>query len=222
MTRAFRFAAFRSAAASAIAHRMAVATLTCAATLGAGACVPTELDRTTRPVNDFEVEQVGFTRDLAFLPGTVALDPGAEAQLESFLAQLTPRADDRIAVIGYGPLGEARARATALALQTRGVSPDRTAVVSGSGDGVTVTIIRTLYQATACQQSQDVREPAGGTRLPTPGCATAGNLARMTAQPSDLLRGRETSPAPAGTAADAVQRYRAGQVIELQGGGTSQ
>ncbi|NBC33823.1 MAG: hypothetical protein GVY13_14210 [Alphaproteobacteria bacterium] len=198
---------------------MAVAAILCLAPLGLGACVPTELDRTTRPVTEFQVEQVRMARDLTFLPGDVALDPGNEAQLDAFLAQVSPTADDRIAVIGHGPLGEARARATALALQTRGVTPDRTVAVRGAGDGVTLSVERTLYQATACQQSTDVREPAGGTRLPSPGCATADNLARMIAQPSDLLQGRETSPSPARLPVAAVEAYRRGEIISLEGSG---
>lgn len=212
----------RTDRASAPAFRVALAAVACVTLLGLAACVPTEFDRSTRPINEFQVEQVRMTRDLAFLPGHVALDPGSEAQLEAFLAQVSPRAGDEVAVVGYGPLGEARARATALALQTRGVDPDRTVTAGGGSEAVTITVLRTLYQATACHQSDDIREAAGGARLPTAGCATADNLARMVAEPSDLFRGREGTQAEAGRAATSVERYRAGQVTPLAVEATSQ
>lgn len=212
----------RTGPASTTALRVAVAAVMCVTLLGLAACVPTEYDRSTRPVNQFQVEHVRMTRDLTFLPGHVALDPGTEAQLEAFLAQVAPQTGDEIAVVGYGPLGEARVQATALALQARGVEPDRIATAGDVREAVTITVLRTLHQATACQASNDLREAAGGARLPSPGCATANNLARMIAEPSDLFRGREGTQPEAGPAASAVERYRAGQVTPIAAEATAQ
>ena len=222
MTRARSYASDRTTAATAIASRMAVIAVACAATLGLGACVPTELDRSTRPVNAFSVEELRMARDISYLPGNVALDPTGEAQLDAFLAQISPVADDAVTVVGYGPLGEARAQGAALALQARGIDRVQMAVAGQDRNTVTISVLRTVYQATACYQSADVREAAGGARLPTPGCVTDGNLARMVAQPSDLIHGRPTSPSEAGPAAAAVERYRAGAITALQQETTSQ
>ena len=223
MTRARSHASDRTkAATSVIAFRMAVIAVACAATLGLGACVPTELDRSTRPVNEFSAEQLRMTRDISYLPGNVSLDPAGEAQLDAFLAQVSPGADDTVTVVGYGPLGQGRAQGAALALQARGVDRVQMATAGQDRNAVTVSVARTVYQATACYQSTEIREAAGGARLPTPGCATAGNLARMVAQPSDLIHGRPTSPSEAGPPASGVERYRAGNITPLMQETTTQ
>ena len=214
MRRADAHAMTGNAATSRLAPRKAGAAVLAVALLGLAACVPTEFDRSQRPVNAYAVDQVRMTRDLAYLPGQTALDPTAEAQLAAFIAQVAPQREDRVTVVGYGPLGGERARGTALALHARGVAPVHTVMADAHRDAVTVSIVRTLYEATACQQTTPIREAAGGSFLPTPGCATAGNLARMIAEPSDLLRGRETTAVEAGRAAAAVERYRAGAVFE--------
>ena len=222
MTRARSHATDRTTTSTAVAFRMAVMLVACTATLGLGACVPTEFDRTTRPVNDYSTEQIQMTRDITYLPGNVALDPTGEAQLDTFVSQVLPRPDDSVTVVGYGSLGEARAHGAALALQARGVDRVNLAVAGQNRNAVTVSVVRNVYQATVCHQSTDVREAAGGPRLPTPGCSNASNLARMVAQPSDLIQGRPTSPSEAGPAGAAVERYRAGNVTPIQQETTSE
>jgi type IV pilus biogenesis protein CpaD/CtpE len=55
-------------------------------------------------------------------------------------------------------------------------------------------------------------DPAEALHL---GCATDANLARMVADPADLRGKGGTAPAPASSAAGAVQRYHSNQVTPL-------
>ena len=179
----------------------------------AGCGIPPEMGQTDRPPNFFVADELVVTRDLAFMSGSAALTPTAAAQLDQFLRELVPSARDRITVIGHGPLGLSRAGGVARELRAVGLSQAEVAEVAGSADHVTVAVARTVHLPTACLTESYLRPVTGFPYLPPASCANEYNLARMIADPADLTRGRSPGPAAGGVAAEAVRRYRDGEVI---------
>ena len=180
------------------------------------ACVPVENGRTTLPINDFQPQSVRVSRDIVFPPGATSLSPANTEQIADFVRRLGARPSDELAVIGHGPLGFLRAQAVQSSLTGFGLESRQVDLSTSPRDVVTVTLSRSVQLPSACVQGNDILyDRSGGVSvLPHPRCSTDMNLARMIADPDDLVRGRTLGPAEGVFTQPPVETYRQGEAAE--------
>ena len=166
-------------------------------------------------MDDYIVETVRVNHDIVFLPGSASLDPIARAGLRSFVSQIGVSAADDVTVVASGPFALARENEIAAELADIGIDSVRMAEGNVGFDQVTVSLTRTNYLPTDCLGGGVEFLIPGVTQMPH-GCATGLNLARMVADPNDLLIGEPAGPTDGVTAARAVNRYRAGETEDLR------
>ena len=136
--------------------------------------------------NRIEVEQLAFEHAVAVSPDSLLPGEGGLARLDGFLRGLGPRYGDVLEISGGNP----RAR--------RLVGQHLSELMLGSRDlggaggrPLTVTLRRAVAIAPPCGDWSHYDEPADGRHAGSNhGCAQASNLARMVADPNDLLGGR--------------------------------
>jgi hypothetical protein len=85
-------------------------------------------------------------------------------------------------------------------------SPDFVRVPVESEDGK----IRRVLIPKACLKPDETADDVLGEKIP-PGCANNWNLQRMAERKGDLFQGRKLSPAPAGPAVKAAEKYLEGK-----------
>ncbi|NNG05169.1 MAG: hypothetical protein HKM95_13880 [Inquilinus sp.] len=177
---------------------------------------PFSYDIPSSPSMDaYITETVRVNHDMVFLPGSASLDPIARAGLRSFVSQLGVETSDDITVVASGPFALARENEVAAELADLGISSVRMAEGNVGFDQVTVSLTRTNYLPTNCLDSGVEHVNPGVMQMPA-GCSTGLNLARMVANPDDLLVGRPAGSTDGVTAARAVNRYRAGDTETLR------
>ena len=178
--------------------------------LSASACVPQSMGRVDEPTTPFVTDQVRLSHDVAFLPGATDLSPADTAGLDRFLAQVQPEHGDTVDVVAHGSLGFLRANGVQSALTAYGVDSRRIDMGTSPRDVVTVTVTRTVYMPTSCVTPREtVYDYTGGVSvLPSPRCSNDLNLARMIADPEDLVRGRPIGPAEGVYHRQPVRTYR--------------
>ncbi len=164
---------------------------------------------------------------MGFESRSAALAEDTKAELVTFLERNYSGPDDLILVNpgktvgGKRPLFEARGRAVQNFLSDLGYVSE--VVPSNVKDENFVVVAVEHY---------DVRLPACPDWRKNPpltngvwsnhGCADAVNLGLMLADPRDMVTGRELGPMDGTTAASAVERYRKGEVKELEAEETSE
>lgn len=178
--------------------------------LAVSACVPQSMGRIDEPTTPFVTDQVQLSHDVAFLPGATDLSPADTAGLDRFLMQVLPEPGDSVDVVAHGSLGFLRANSVQSALSAYGIESRRIDMGTSPRDVVTVSVTRTLYLPTSCvTPRRTIYDYMGGTSvLPSPRCSNDLNLARMVADPEDLVRGRPIGPAEGGYNRQPVNTYR--------------
>ena len=147
-----------------------------------------------------------------FQPGALTPAPGQIEAFNGLLAAGDVSRGDRI-VIERGPavLADARTRVLAVALTREGLRPS----VVEAGDVAESELRLVVEHATArVPGCPDWSKPPGNDFANTLhgdfGCATAGDLAAMVADPRDLVEGRPLAPVVGDAAIFAIHRYRTG------------
>ncbi len=168
-----------------------------------------------------EVTWINLTHDIEFVGSESALSVLEQARLNDFLVQIDAQATDAL-VIDPGmvdsPLTAARASAVAAFVQRRVPTsqPQARRVGLGGGTGLRLIVGRYLVVPPECP---NWGKPSYGDPMNTLGsnfgCANQVNIGLMIADPGDLVRGRRLTPGMAGAAVLGIERYRAGEVFEL-------
>lgn len=166
-------------------------------------------------MDDYIVETVRVNHDIVFLPGSASLDPIARAGLRSFVSQIGVSASDDVTVVASGPFALARENEIAAELADIGIESVRMAEGNVGFDQVTVSLTRTNYLPTDCLGGSVEYLNPGVMQMPH-GCATGLNLARMVANPNDLVVGQPAGPTDGVTVSRAVNRYRSGETEDLR------
>lgn len=169
------------------------------------------------------VERVRVQLSPAFAPGSAELPVAETRRLESFLDQARVRPNDRayVASAAGDPLAAARIAKLGALLMRRGIGLAPVAAPPAGVQPNHLVLMVDRYVATppACPDwSGSPATPHDNTPSSNFGCATMTNLSLMVDNPRDLMVGRELGPAEADPAADAVKRYRTGQVKPLLAG----
>lgn len=189
----------------------------CAGPTGPGAASGPVGFAAERPVpapGRLQIDQVRLSHAVRFVPGGAGPAPGEPARLEAFLDAVRPRPADRVTLAATAPAAAARLGLLRAALAARGLEADAAVPVAAGGDVGVISVERPVVLPAACLADGGQAVPDGGM-LPGPGCANALNLARMVADPADLLHGRPAGPADGAAAVRAIERYRRGQVTPL-------
>jgi pilus assembly protein CpaD len=179
--------------------------------LAAAACNPvaeyTETEAPKRLVLDAATVQV----DLRFPPGSSGLAAREAARLHGLAAtQLAPSDRVLVAAGGSPALAAARVGAISAELLRYGVVASPMQIAGVAPDRAVVEVVRHLVTLPPCPNWSKSPLGAGdftNTLGSNYGCATASNLGRMVASPTDLASGRPLGPAAAMPAAAAVTRY---------------
>ena len=166
------------------------------------------------------MEDTVYTHAVRFTPSTVDYTPIEQSRLAEFVSGVRPEAGDTVVLMAAGPLANARMQIVAEDLGSRGVIVAASQQVLSGGEAVTIALRREVYLPTACRPAAIQGFTPNAMMAPF-GCATATNLARMVADPRDLMRGRETGPAEGITGVEAVNRYRGDAVKQPPGIGTN-
>lgn len=172
---------------------------------------------------------MGFHHTVSFTPGSATLSRAETARLRAFVAGLDPDYGDSILVTtdGTSALADRRSRAIAAALQSADVpvyqrSAAGTAASGQDAAAVTVTLRRTTVELPACPDWSDGwTEVFNNQPHSNWSCATATNLGLMVANPADLARGRDLTPADGHRLAGSIERYRKGETKPLLGNAVS-
>ena len=118
----------------------------------------------------------------------------------------------------HPPPTAARTNAVVAFLQRRVPTsqPQARRVGLGGGAGLRLIVGRYLVVPPECPNwgKPSFRDPMN-TLSSNFGCANQVNIGLMIADPGDLVRGKRLTPAMAGAAVLGIERYRAGEVIEL-------
>lgn len=188
---------------------------------------PPELRVARQPIP----KQVGFHHSVSFAPGSATLSRAETERLRAFVAGLDPDYGDSILVTtdGTSGLADRRARTIATALRSADVPIyQRSAAgpepgASGQGAGaVTVTLRRTTVELPACPDFSDGWTAVFNNQPHSNwSCATATNLGLMVANPADLARGRDLTPADGQRLAGSIKRYRKDETKPLLGNAVS-
>lgn len=189
-------------------------------------------------------ELVDHRHSVHFATDSAAISAVERARLEAFLDSLgRPTGSETVIVEGHADeratdlynmeLSSRRADAVAGVLVERGFRRDALRTVAygemapvdaRSGEEAwrqnrraEIVVRRYVAVAPPCPDwSKPSGFDPGNTEASNFGCATATNLARMVADPADLVRGRALGPADGVREADAYRRYREGDVHALQ------
>jgi pilus assembly protein CpaD len=186
-------------------------------TLGLSGCgtAPPTFPNTTEMVHPIQVEVIARDLDLDIdsVRGTI---PAAERN--RIRAAVTEQGRDTAlhATVQGQLLAAPAQRGVARLLIEAGVAAENIAFQPGETPGTTLHLTRYTAKAKTCAPWPDIHDNRYAN-LPTTvlGCANQANLARMLADPHDLVEGRPTQPMDGARAAAAVQRYRADKVKKL-------
>ncbi len=168
-----------------------------------------------------EVTWINLTHDISFAGTEAGLSPLEAARLDDFLTQIDAQATDAIIIdpgIVNSQLTTARMSAVAAHLRRRVPTsqPQGRRVGMADTGGVRLIVGRYLVTPPKCPNwgKPSSRDPLNTTGSNF-GCANQVNIGLMVADPGDLVRGRRLTPGMAGAAVLGIERYRAGEVIEL-------
>lgn len=182
------------------------------------------LDRYDRPDTARYVSQIhSLSHEVRFAPTATVPNAEETARLDLFMADARPGRHDRVLIASAGPLATVRGRAVADRLMVQGVAARLTTVPPGRPeDRLVVTVERTIDTPVACLGdgiAMDRTKPSWIPDRPAtlpPGCAVAGSLAGMLANPDDLRLGTPAGPADGPGSIPSVERYRAGEIRPVE------
>ncbi len=178
------------------------------------------------------VEHVRLEHAPSFAPGSADLSAAEVSRLEAFLDQAAVRPEERlyIAPPREDALAPQRISSIVKVLAERGIGaetiePAASGAAAGA-DRYRILVDRYTVQTPKCP---DWSGPSANDHDNFPGsnfgCATFSNLGMMVDNPRDLEIGQTLGPADAQPAADAVERYRTGNLKPIfpnSGGGGGQ
>jgi pilus assembly protein CpaD len=208
-----------------------------------GGCLPSWNYEPEANRKKIEVELAHYRHDVYFSVDSTLITALEEKRLRSFLAALGRGERDSIRVEGHADeragdlynleLSARRARHVAAFLRDVGIdgadihnvalgeraprSKDSDEPSLRRNRRVEIVVERYLITLPNCPDwSKPLGRDASNTQSSNLGCATQSNLARMIADPRDLVRGRRLGPADGVREAEAVMRYRTDKVKELK------
>lgn len=190
------------------------ALLLIAATLAACQPAPAEWTESEAP-KKLVLDMVPSRLDLRFAPGSATLLPADAKRLRELAVTgaISPR--DRVAVSAAGnpALAEARAATVSAQLLQHDVVASGNQLEALPPDRAVVTVERTLVTLPRCPNwSKPADTDFTNSLASNYGCATAVNLGRMVAYPSDLVSGQPQGLPAGPPAVAAVSRYLADKV----------
>lgn len=195
--------------------RRAPRILFAAAALALAACQPTLTEWTeSESPKAIDVQRLSGSLNLAVTGADLSADQAA--RIDDFLSRQGNLFNLRVTVAGHA--GDSLASVEQF-LIARGVRPSH--ISRGKGASLTsgnVEIVAERYVAAppSCPDWSHANiMDTTNSNSSNFGCADASNLARMVADPRDLLVGRSLAPASGTAAAAAAGRYNTGQVKEL-------
>lgn len=192
---------------------------------------------------ELEVHPAEYRHEVHFATDSARIDPAERDRLRGFLAAVGPGSGDAVRIEGHADerasdrynldLSARRARSVQEMLRQEGLREvpvhltaygERAPEVLGSGPEVwrenrrvQVVIDRHVVVLPPCP---DWSVESGTDFANNPhsnfGCATRTNLGLMIDNPRDLARGRSLGPADGVREAEAIARYRRGEVTELK------
>ena len=192
---------------------------------------------------ELEVRPAEYRHEVHFATDSARIDAAEQGRLRGFLAAVAPNQNDAIRIEGHADerasdsynldLSARRARSVQDMLRQEGLRGvpvhlaaygERAPEVLGSGPEVwrenrrvEVVIDRHVVVLPPCP---DWSVESGTDFANNPhsnfGCATRTNLGLMIDDPRDLARGRSLGPADGVREAEAIARYRRGEVTELK------
>ncbi len=152
-----------------------------------------------------------------FGPGISSLSPAEQQRLGTFLRQISASPQDSFVIDPGGTDVAALERAASVSEVLRQALPTVGTAIRSSSDApgtdqVRVTVGRYVVITPECG---DWSKPSGTDIFNRPssnfGCATTANLGLMVANPSDLVRGRQMTPAMADRAVSGLTEHRLGK-----------
>ena len=200
--------------------------------LAASACSPTTLTATQTEVpKQIKLTYSVLSWPVKFDPASSAMSPGQGQALSNFLSTARTGDGDQVTIDAVpGPYGEGstladqRQASVDLILRSLQMSPstlEASQVQGGAApsseapgdDVVVVNIGRYIVSGPSCPDwTKPQADDFSNTSPSNFGCATLTNLARMVANPADLLRGSTMGAADGDYAADGVAAYHAGTI----------
>ncbi len=198
---------FRRPGATSLALSLCVAL-----TLGASPASARKVERGVEPAHQPVVERTDFVFDVIADPAG-GLSASEQSRLSAWFRALDLRYGDHVSLTsarakGVPALNDAIGTVVArYGLLVEGEAP----ITAGEGPagGVRVVVSRSVASVPGCPSWKDRSEAdfAGGLS-DNYGCATAGNLASMIADPRDLVEGREAAIDPKGAVSGrAIKAY---------------
>lgn len=169
-----------------------------------------------------KVRLVRFAHPVSFPQGSAALPPAEAVAFGQFISDTALRYGDDVLLVTSEGDGLAAKRRSVLSdtLIQRGIRPRPATVPAPAlpAGQVLVQVSRHVLTPAPCGYwNSDSGRDGNNLTLPNLGCANTRNLGLMVANPADLLGRGESTPADAGAAALAVQRYRQDKTKPLPG-----
>ena len=211
------------------------------------ACVPSAGPTLPESGHDVAATPTLLEHSVHFATSSARLSAGEALALDSFLGTVGPSRGRRIVVLGRADerasdaynlaLSSHRAAAVADAIRAREFDDvsvralgEKAPVASGSGEWAwkqnrrsDILVVAAAVEGLACPDwTRDLAYDPSNMTSSNFGCATAGNLEQMVADPLDLAGLRSLAGADATRESDAVRRYRDGKTQPLISAETSQ
>ncbi len=189
--------------------------LICTILLAAGCSRPFDLQSPAQSPKLIELHWNWQAHPVLFEPGSAMLSEDESRRLDHFLSGVAPKPVHRI-LVDFGGEGDwtrlARERIDALTRQLHQYQPDTAVHAYAGGEtpphGVRVLVGHYQIEIPDCPDPWQLSGAnPDDARDGTFGCATAVNLSRMVADPSDLQQGRSLSPGDGQVLSAAIRRY---------------
>jgi pilus assembly protein CpaD len=215
-------------AASTNKLRAALAAVAVAALSGCGSTGPEGIkyaDFQAAPRQVIEVQKRSETHPLYVDQRTGQPSPLERERLKAFLDDLAGERPEALRLTIRGPGSAEQLQRIAPLLVVSGIERDKIRIEPGQPPGpqgpagtqtVMIAAERAVAVAPECPGWVDhVSAPGDNRVLPNFGCSDVSNLARMVADPNDLVRGRSSLISDGERAASAVTNYREDKVKDL-------
>ena len=189
--------------------------LTCTFLLAAGCMQPYHLQNPEHSPKVIQLHWNWQAHPVQFKPASALLPEDERRRLDDFLKEVAPKSDYRI-LVEYGSEDDlnqlTRDRIDAITLQLKQHLPGAVVHVHSGGEslphGVHVLIGHYLVRIPDCpDQARLLGSDPSNVSGSNFGCATAVNLSRMVADPTDLQQGRSLASGDAQVLSAAVRRY---------------
>ena len=169
------------------------------------------------------VEVVTIEHAVAFNGGETTISPLGKRQITQFLRQTNVSGSDRVMLYGprrdfgsHDPVTSKRLEVLQAELAQQGVVssvPAEERLIAADPEAIAILITRAVVIAPECAQPA----PGRGARPDfVVGCANSANFGQMVYDPLDIEHGRGMGPADGEARALAIQRYREGEINELE------